>query len=167
MTQEEIFTLIMEERKRQGFKREDFEKESGTATYGSMQQVLNGKGVSVMIKNLIQMLDVLDLTFAIEDKYANWGLDVRLRRMPKRLFLPERIESREVIRKEGFHGRVDLFETPEAALRFMPAPCDIYEIYPDELIRKHFEVSDHPYGTMYAYSDWVAPEYIENRVTHR
>lgn len=167
MKQEEIFKLIMEERKKSGIKVKDFNKESGTVAYGSMQQVLIGKGHTVGISNLIQMLDVLDLQFVIEDKDADWGLDMRLRRMPKKLFVVERIDNREMVRKEGFHARVDMFESPEAALKIYPKPCDVYEIWPHRLIRKQFDVVDHPFGPMYSYNGWVAPEYIENRATHR
>jgi hypothetical protein len=165
--QEEIFHLIMDERKRQGRRREDFEKESGNRTYGSMQQVLNNIGHTVGIKYLIEMLDVLDMQIVIEDKKANWGLDMRLRRMPKKLYLAERIESRERVISDGLYARVDMFETPEAVLQFYPKPCDVYEIHPQRLIRKHFDVTEHPFGTMYSYNDWVAPEYIKNRATHR
>jgi hypothetical protein len=167
MKQEELFQYIDEERKKQGLRQEDLRDLAQTAAVYSIKEVVAGRASTTGIKYIIQILDVLGLQLTVEDKDADWGLDMRLRRMPKKLFTAQRIESREIIRKEGFYARVDLFEKPEDCLKFVPTPCDIYEIWPHRLIRKHFDVIDHPFGTMYSYNDWISPDYIEDRVTHR
>lgn len=159
--------FIAEERRRQKITRIDFDKRAKTSAMSSLLEVVRGHGITIGFIYVLRMLDALGYTLVIEDKEANWGLDMRLRRMPKKLFVAERIESREHIRDDGFHARVDMFESPEAALKHYPKPRDIYEIYPHRLIRKHFDVNEHPFGTMYSYNNWVSPEYIQNRVTHR
>lgn len=167
MNQEDIFRLIIEERIKQGVKRADLDKKAGTVSFASIHEVLNGKGITVGLLNIIKILDALNFQVSVEDKGINWGLDTRLRRMPKTLYVGERIESRAIKRQDGFHARVDLYETPEVALKFITQPCDVYEIHPHDLIRKHFDVIDHPYGTIYSYNDWISPDFIENRVTYR
>lgn len=125
----------------------------------------HGNGLS--FEKILELLDKLDLTFQIEDKDIDWGLDMRLRRMPKKLFHGERIEAREFVAQNGFYARVDLFESPEMVLKFIPKPCDVYEIYPGRLIRKYFDVVDHPYGLLYSFNEHIPAEYIVNKVTYR
>lgn len=118
---------------------------------------------SLSLGRLILLLDSLDLKFVVEDKGANWGLDERLRCMPKFLYCAGRMETRTMIQKEGFYPRVDLFETTGEVLSFFPTPCDIYEIRADGLIRKNFDLFDHPFGTMYSYNEHIPPELINHR----
>lgn len=167
MNQDEIFNLIINKRRESGEKREDFEKRVG-AVLGGLHDTLNGRNYTVGIMYIIRMLDALGLQLTVEDKDINWGPDMdRLRMMPKRLYVGERIESRELVREEGLHSRVDLFDNPESVLKFIPAPCDIYEISAGSLIRKKFDVIEHPFGTMYSYNAYIKPELISYRVTHR
>lgn len=171
MTQEEIFQLIIEERKKQGFLREELDEKAGTVVFGTILEITNNKKKSyssVMFSNLVKLLDALGFEVIIEDKNANWGLDMRLRRLPKKLFTGQRIEMREHIRTKGLDARVDLFDSPEAVLKFVPKPCDVYEVLPGALIRKHIDMNDdHPFGTMYSYNEHISPDHIENRVTYR
>lgn len=124
------------------------------------------KQTNVSFDYFLKMLDALNLKVVIEDKDADWGLDMRLRMLPRKLYVAERIEVRGIIAKGGFSPRVDLFESPEVALKFFPPPMDVYEIHPT-LIRKKFDVADHPFGTMYSYDGWIDPQLIRNRVTYR
>lgn len=133
----------------------------------------SGTNVSKFVKDqegmsidaIIMFLDGMGLTLAIEDKVMNW--DSRLKILPRKLFTGARIEARVYIKENGLDARVDLFETPEAVLQFVPTPCDVYEIYPLELLRNKFEVVDHPFGTLYSYNDNISPDYIESRTGHR
>lgn len=178
MNQNEIIQFILDERIRQGYTVNGLETKAGT-TMGHFKGVLNGdiadKGhgktaqrQTVGLKAITKFLDALDLKIVIEDKDANWGEDMaRLRMMPKKLYVGERIEAREIIKKEGFYPRVDLFSTPEEVMKFLPGNCDIYEIRLGRLIRKKFDVIAHPFGTMYSYNEWIPPEAIVNWTTHR
>lgn len=167
MRQEEIFKLIIDKRRESGESREHFEKRAGTVL-GGMHDTLNGKNYTVGMLYIIKMLDALNLQLVVEDKDTNWGPDMgRLRMMPKKLFTGQRIEARDMIKKEGLYSRVDLFETPEEVLKFVPTPCDIYEINPSKLYRKKFDVVEHPFGMMYSYNEHIMPDFIKNMVTHR
>lgn len=167
MNQEEILKLIVSERKRRRITREVLEKKAG-ANLGSVQNVLHrGKG-TIGLSYLIKLLDALDLQITIEDKDIDWGTDMsRLRRMPKKLYHGERIESRDYLKLEGFEGRVDLFETVEDVLKFVPKPCDIYEINPATLKRKSFDLVEHPFGAVYSYYGHVPSDRVISMVTYR
>lgn len=169
MKQEEIFEVVVDERKKQGFSREELDFQSGTTIFGTILEITNGgkKRGTVMLSTLIKLLDGLGLELVIEDKQANWGLDMRLRRMPRKLYTGQRIEARELIRKEGLSERVDLFDSPEAVLKFITKPCDVYEVLPNNLLRKNMDMFEHEYATMYSYNGDVSPDAIENRVTYR
>lgn len=118
-----------------------------------------------VMKNLF---DSINMDLIAEDKDIDWGMDMaRLRRMPKKLYHGERIEAREHIREDGLHPRVDFFDSIEAVLKFIPTPCDVYEIYPHRLPRRYFDVVDHPFGVMYSYNEHVPKEFIMNRITYR
>jgi hypothetical protein len=158
----EALAVVFEQR---GISRKEAGRVAGITDSNVIRFIKHHDGMSM--SKLMELLDAHDMEFIIVDKDVNWGLDVRLRVMPKKLYVGERIESRSIVRQEGFHSRVDLFETPEAALNFYTKPCDVYEIFPHKLIRKQFDVIDHPLGTMYSYNDWISPDYIENRVTYR
>lgn len=178
MNQEEMLQLALNERKKTGLTIEQFEKKAGVRLthYRDVLNTLRGKPtrsqdknrLSVSLLHFTKVLDALDLQLVIEDKDAEWGEDMaRLRMMPKKLYVGERIEAREVVQTEGFYPRVDLFEHPEQVLKFLPGNCDIYEIRLGKLNRKKFDVIEHPFGAMYSYNDWISPEAIVNRVTHR
>jgi hypothetical protein len=124
------------------------------------------KGVS--FDRFIDILDKLDLKLVVEDKDAKWGEDMaRLRMMPKKLFTTERVENRELVKKHGFHPRVDLFASPEIALKFIGVDCDVYEISLGLLMRRKFDVVEHPFGTIYSYTEHIPAESIRNWTTHR
>lgn len=168
MKHEEILQFLLDEKKKQNLSRDKIEELSGTVSIGSIPEVQKGKRISIGLNNIIKLLDAFGYRLVIEDKDAYWGEDVeRLRIMPKKLYVGQRIETRELIKENGFDPRVDLFEKPEHVLKFMPDTCDIYEIRPSKLIRKKFDVLDHPFGTMYSYHEHIPPEFIVNRVTHR
>lgn len=167
MNQEDILNIIVNERHSQGIKREDLEEKAGVCL-GNVMKVLSKNRGTIGLSYIIKMLDALDLKLTVEDKEVDWGTDMsRLRRMPKKLYHGERIESREYIRMEGFEGRVDLFESVEDVLKFVPKPCDIYEIRPGKLIRKSFDLVDHPYGTVYSYYDHIPSDRIVSMVTYK
>lgn len=122
----------------------------------------------VSFNTLFKLLDSFDLKLIVEDKEVDWGVDMtRLRMMPKVLFHGERIESRESIQEEGFLGRIDLFDNITTALKFIPKPCEIYEIRISGLTRIKFDVVDHPYGNIYSYFGHIPPAMIMKRTTYR
>jgi hypothetical protein len=167
MNQEEILRVMLDEKKKQKLKTEVWEEKAGVRS-GNIREVLNGNVGQMGLLNVIKLLNVLDLQLVVEDKDAEWGENMeRLRMMPKKLFLGERIESRELVRSAGFYPRVDLFDSLESVLKFMPKPLDVYEIRLGRLIRRKFDVIHHPFGTMYSYNEHIAPGSVVNRTTHR
>jgi transcriptional regulator with XRE-family HTH domain len=167
MNQEELLNLIANIRKTRGIKRDDLEGKAG-ASIGGLLNVLSKRRGTIGLSYIIKILDALDLQIAIEDKDIVWGTDMnRLRMMPKKLYHGERIESREYIRLEGFEGRVDMFESIDDVLKFVPKPCDIYEIRPGKLKRKSFDLVDHPFGTVYSYYDHIPSDRVVSMVTYK
>jgi hypothetical protein len=156
-------------------------KEYAIREYGSIREIsrvteIHNGNLSRLFKHyhgmgideLFSTLEKLNLKLVIEDQDAEWGENMaRLRMMPKKLYTAERIEAREIIQKQGFYPRVDLFDNVETALKFAVKPCDLYEIRLGRLIRKKFDVQDHPFGTMYSYHDIIPVEAIVNKATHR
>jgi len=90
----------------------------------------------------------------------------RVRMLPKKLYHGERIEAREFA-KDGFFARVDLFESPEDVLKFIPKPCDVYRINPFKLVRKQLFVTDHPEAKIYNYYENIPKEHVYERMTYR
>jgi hypothetical protein len=167
MEHEEIMKFLHREYKNKGFSRKSWEEKAGVNA-GNVTEVLRGRKGTMGLYHIMRLLDALDFRLVIEDKNIDWGTDMnKLRLLPKKLYHGERIEARETIKSEGFWGRVDLFETAEIALKFIPTPCDIYEIHPAELKRKSFELVEHPYGDIYSYFSNIPTKFIKNRVTYR
>lgn len=167
MKQDEIFQFIIDERVRQGMKREDLDALSGNRAYGSLQELLRGKGSTTGIKYVIDLLDVLQHKLVIEDENSNWSPRMeQVRHLPKKLFLTERREAREYVHRDGFQPRVDLYDNVETATKFAVTPCDLYEIDVKYLYRDCIDIEEHPYGKMYHYNEYtISPDSIISMVT--
>lgn len=166
MNKTEIIQVMLQKMEKEGLSKRKLADKIGIFDSG-VGRFLN-YGNNQRFDGVLTMLDALDLKLVVEDKDAEWGEDMaRLRMMPKKLYVGERIESRELIRQEGFYPRVDLFDSLDAALKFVPKPLDVYEIRVGRLIRKKFDLNDHPFGTMYSYNEWIDPGAILNMVTYR
>lgn len=167
MNQDEILHFVLEEQKKRGITQSKFKTNIGT-NYGSFWNPLHGYSKSIYLLTVITALDKLGYKLVIEDKEADWGPDMeQLRRMPKKLFHGERIEARDYVHENGFDSRVDLFESPDIVKKFIPTPCDIYELRVASLPRKHFEIMDHPFGKMYSFYSHIPAEKIISKTTHR
>jgi hypothetical protein len=179
MNQIDILEYLWAEKNRHGYTVEQFKQKTGV-NLGIYQDTLNvlkksptidpkrhTEKKSVMINGVIAALKGLGKELIIVDEGANLGIDPRVLTLPPLLYVHERIENRAIVRQEGFHARVDFYETEEICLKYATTPCDVYEIYPRDLIRSRFVLEETPYGTRYSYNDRVSPDHIDNRTTHR
>lgn len=87
-------------------------------------------------------------------------------KIPKKLFVPERIENRDIIKEHGLFGWLHLYYSPDEAKQVVSPPCDVYIIRTGKLKKRLFEEVRDPLPAL-KYNGDIAKISIETFTTYR